>query len=48
MSWWRWDAARCAEAFVDLSAEACSVVCGHTQMPFVRLVDRRLVVYRAA
>jgi predicted phosphodiesterase len=35
---------RWAEAFADLPAEARTVVCGHTHMPFVRLVDRRLVV----
>ena len=36
--------ARWAEAFVDLPDEVRTVVCGHTHMPFVRLVDRRLVV----
>ena len=35
---------RWAEAFADLPAEVATVVCGHTHMPFVRLVDRRLVV----
>lgn len=35
---------RWAEGFADLPAEARTVVCGHTHMPFVRLVDRRLVV----
>lgn len=36
--------ARWAEAFADLPAECRTVVCGHTHMPFARLVDRRLVV----
>lgn len=35
---------RWAEAFADLSEDVRTVVCGHTHMPFVRLVDRRLVV----
>jgi hypothetical protein len=35
---------RWAEVFADLPAEYRTVVCGHTHMPFVRLVDRRLVV----
>jgi predicted phosphodiesterase len=35
---------RWAEAFADLPDEVQTVVCGHTHMPFVRLVDRRLVV----
>lgn len=35
---------RWAEVFADLPAEVRTVVCGHTHMPFVRLVDRRLVV----
>ncbi|WP_363326173.1 metallophosphoesterase family protein [uncultured Pseudokineococcus sp.] len=35
---------RWAEAFADLPEEVRTVVCGHTHMPFVRLVDRRLVV----
>lgn len=35
---------RWAEVFADLRAEEQTVVCGHTHMPFVRLVDRRLVV----
>jgi len=35
---------RWAEVFVDLPAEVTTVVCGHTHMPFVRLVDRRLVI----
>lgn len=33
-----------AEVFGDLQPELRTVVCGHTHMPFVRLVDRRLVV----
>ncbi len=37
MSRWR-------EAFDTLPTEVTTVVCGHTHMPFVRLVDRRLVV----
>ena len=32
------------EAFADLPDSVRTVVCGHTHMPFVRLVDRRLVV----
>ncbi len=36
--------ARWAEVFADLPAEVHTVVCGHTHMEFVRLVDRRLVV----
>jgi predicted phosphodiesterase len=35
---------RWAEAFADLDDDVRTVVCGHTHMPFVRLVDRRLVV----
>lgn len=35
---------RWAEVFNDLPDEVGTVVCGHTHMPFVRLVDRRLVV----
>ena len=35
---------RWAEVFADLPDEVATVVCGHTHMPFVRLVDRRLVV----
>lgn len=35
---------RWAEAFADLSDDVRTVVCGHTHMPFMRLVDRRLVV----
>lgn len=33
-----------AEVFADLDAAVRTVVCGHTHMPFVRLVERRLVV----
>ena len=33
-----------AEVFADLDDAVRTVVCGHTHMPFVRLVDRRLVV----
>jgi putative phosphoesterase len=33
-----------AEVFADLEDTDRVVVCGHTHMPFVRLVDRRLVV----
>ncbi len=35
---------RWAEVFADVGDEVRTVVCGHTHMPFVRLVDRRLVV----
>ncbi|WP_089157591.1 metallophosphoesterase family protein [Micromonospora sp. NBS 11-29] len=35
---------RWAEVFAGLPAEVATVVCGHTHMPFARLVDRRLVV----
>jgi putative phosphoesterase len=35
---------RWAEVFADLDPEVQTVVCGHTHMPFVRLVDRRLVI----
>jgi predicted phosphodiesterase len=35
---------RWAEVFADLPPEVATVVCGHTHMPFVRLVDRRLVI----
>ena len=35
---------RWADALSGLSADQRTVVCGHTHMPFVRLVDRRLVV----
>lgn len=33
-----------AEVFAELPSDVRTVVCGHTHMPFVRLVDRRLVV----
>jgi len=36
--------ARWAEVFAGLPADVSTVACGHTHMPFVRLVDRRLVV----
>ena len=36
--------AKWAEVFAGLSDEVRTVVCGHTHMPFVRLVDRRTVV----
>jgi putative phosphoesterase len=35
---------RWAEVFAGLPDVVRTVVCGHTHMPFVRLVDRRLVV----
>ncbi len=35
---------RWAEVFAELRPSVATVVCGHTHMPFVRLVDRRLVV----
>ncbi|MGY3517523.1 metallophosphoesterase family protein [Micromonospora sp. PTRAS2] len=35
---------RWAEVLADVPAEVRTVVCGHTHMPFARLVDRRLVV----
>lgn len=35
---------RWAAAFTGLTTEQRTVVCGHTHMPFVRLVDRRLVI----
>jgi putative phosphoesterase len=35
---------RWAEAFADLDDADRVVVCGHTHMPFVRLVDRRIVI----
>ncbi|MDG4806660.1 metallophosphoesterase family protein [Micromonospora sp. WMMD1120] len=35
---------RWAEVFEGLPAEVTTVVCGHTHMPFTRLVNRRLVV----
>jgi putative phosphoesterase len=33
-----------AEVFAELDPAVATVVCGHTHMPFIRLVDRRLVV----
>lgn len=33
-----------AEVFAELPAEVRTVVCGHTHMPFTRLVDRRWVI----
>ena len=35
----RWE-----EVFSDLDSDIRTVVCGHTHMPFVRLVERRLVI----
>jgi predicted phosphodiesterase len=35
---------RWAEVFAELPDEVRTVVCGHTHMPFIRLVDRRLVI----
>ncbi len=35
---------RWAEVFAELPGEIAAVVCGHTHMPFIRLVDRRLVI----
>ena len=35
---------RWAEAFATLPGDVRTVVCGHTHMPFARLVDRRLVI----
>jgi predicted phosphodiesterase len=35
---------RWAEVFAGLDPSVATVVCGHTHMPFVRLVDRRLVI----
>jgi predicted phosphodiesterase len=35
---------RWAEAFAGLAPDVALVGCGHTHMPFVRLVDRRVVV----
>ncbi len=32
------------QVYADLAAEVRTVVCGHTHMPFVRYVDRRLVL----
>lgn len=35
---------RWAEVFADVPPEVRTIVCGHTHMPFSRLVDRRLVI----
>ncbi|MFF3852092.1 metallophosphoesterase family protein [Micromonospora sp. NPDC002575] len=35
---------RWAEVLADVPADVRTVVCGHTHMPYARLVDRRLVV----
>jgi putative phosphoesterase len=35
---------RWADVFAELPPAVQTVVCGHTHMPFVRLVDRRLVI----
>jgi predicted phosphodiesterase len=35
---------RWAEVFAGLEASVSAVVCGHTHMPFARLVDRRIVI----
>lgn len=35
---------RWVEALADVPAEVRTVVCGHTHMPFLRLVDTRLVI----
>lgn len=35
---------RWAEVLADLPAAVRTVCCGHTHMPFVRLVDRRMVI----
>lgn len=35
---------RWAEVFTDLPAEIRTVVCGHTHMPFTRIIDGRLVI----
>jgi predicted phosphodiesterase len=35
---------RWQEAFADVPEDVRTVVCGHTHMPFLRLVDRRVVV----
>lgn len=37
MEWW-------SEVFAELDGRIRTVVCGHSHMPFVRLVDRRLVM----
>lgn len=35
---------RWADVFADLGDHVRTVVCGHTHMPFMRLVDRRMVI----
>ena len=35
---------RWAEVFSELPDEVRTVVCGHTHMPYIRLVDRRLII----
>lgn len=35
---------RWAKVFADMDPAVQTVVCGHTHMPFVRMVDRRLVI----
>jgi putative phosphoesterase len=35
---------RWSEVFAELPADVRTICCGHTHMPFVRLVDRRLVI----
>jgi len=35
---------RWAEVLADVPEQVRTIVCGHTHMPFVRLVDRRLVI----
>ncbi|MGO4385811.1 Chromate resistance protein ChrB [Specibacter sp. RAF43] len=35
---------RWADVFSELPEQIRTVVCGHTHMPFIRLVDRRLVI----
>lgn len=35
---------RWAQVFADLPQDVRTVVCGHTHMPFLRLVDRRMVI----
>ena len=37
LEWW-------AEVLADVPEDVRTIACGHTHMPFVRLVDRRLVV----
>lgn len=35
---------RWADVFSEIPEQVQTVVCGHTHMPFIRLVDRRLVI----